>query len=204
MAGCSTVTPEAPPGDEQIREALRVLLGNAHRSDAQTVILEELGLLRGEVRVDLAVVNGVLHGYEIKSSRDTLRRLRSQVAIYGRVLDRATLVVGARHLRQAVSMLPEWWGVLVASPGSAGIELVTVRDEHDNPGRQARSLVELLWLEEATALLAERGDLRGARGKPRRVVWQRVCERYTLDEIAAVVRERLKARVARPESRASS
>ena len=32
------------------------------------------------------------------------------------------------------------------------------------------------------------------RGKPRRFVWDRVCERFELDEIAAAVRDCLKAR----------
>ena len=35
--------------------------------------VEELGVCRGRVRVDVAVVNGTLHGYEIKSDRDSLR-----------------------------------------------------------------------------------------------------------------------------------
>ena len=48
------------------------------------MILDELGICRGRVRIDLTVVNGLLHGYEIKSERDTLARLETQADLYGR------------------------------------------------------------------------------------------------------------------------
>jgi hypothetical protein len=49
-------------------------------------MLDEFGLEHGEVRVDVAVINGELHGYEIKSERDTLERLPRQVKAYSAVL----------------------------------------------------------------------------------------------------------------------
>ncbi|HET7057847.1 MAG TPA: sce7726 family protein, partial [Nitrospiraceae bacterium] len=70
-------------GDSDIRRVLRSKLLLKHADELDTVIIEELGLCRGQVRVDLSVVNGLLHGYEIKSDRDSLRRLRSQAELYG-------------------------------------------------------------------------------------------------------------------------
>ncbi len=61
-------------GDSDIRAVLRSRLFLKHPDEADTVVIEELGLCRGQVRVDVAVVNGLLHGYEIKSDRDSLRR----------------------------------------------------------------------------------------------------------------------------------
>jgi hypothetical protein len=123
-------------------------------------------------------VNGILHGYEIKSDRDTLRRLPAQAAMYSRVLDCATLVVGEKHLEEAKLMVPKWWDITV------------------NPSRESRSLVELLWLSEVMAILEERGLTTGVRGKARAAVWDRVCEHPTLDEVAESVRLALKARKA--------
>src|SRR6266478_524890 len=80
--------------DDSIRSALRSRLQNQHAGQSDTAFLEELGLCGGRVRVDIAVVNGLLCGYEIKSDRDTLRRLSTQIDVYGKVLDRAILVVG--------------------------------------------------------------------------------------------------------------
>lgn len=49
---------------------------------AERLVVEELGLFHGASRVDLAVVGRSLHGYEIKSDRDSLDRLEQQAADY--------------------------------------------------------------------------------------------------------------------------
>jgi len=180
--------------DAQIRCALHSRLGEQHAHEADTRIIDELGLCRGQVRVDVVVVNGLLHGYEIKSDRDSLSRLGAQAEVYGQVLDRATVVVGDRHLSRATELVPAWWGVLRARSTSAGIRLESVRRGRRNPHRDPRALVELLWLDDAIALLAQHDAARGVRGKPRRTVWDRVCEHFALDEIAAAVRDQLKTR----------
>jgi hypothetical protein len=181
-------------GDPTIRAGLRLRLFSRHAREGDTVLLEELGLRRGQVRIDLAVVNGSLHGYEIKSDRDNLRRLATQVDVYGKVLDRATLVVGDRFLDEALDVVPSWWGVLHVGSASRALQFRTVRRSRKNPQRDPRALVELLWFDQAIALLEERNAARGVRGKPRRVVWDRVCDCFGVDEIAAAVRSRLKTR----------
>jgi len=188
----------SPLADADIRPALRSLLLAAHGNDPDTMLLEELGICRGQVRVDLAVVNGSVHGYEIKSDRDSLRRLAGQVEVYSRVLDSATLVVGDRHLAEALKFLPKWWGVLRFDATSGKPRFRTVRRAARNPCRDPRSLVELLWLDDALALLEGAEAARGVRGKPRCVVWDRVCEKLSIDEIALAVRSRLKARATQP------
>lgn len=181
-------------GDKAIRPALRSKLMRDQHDRPDTVLIEELGLCRGQVRMDIAVVNGSLHGYEIKSNRDTLRRLRVQVDLYGKVLDEATLVVGDRLLAAALDVLPPWWGVLLVQQTPHGCVFTTVREAGRNPTRDPRALVELLWFERALALLERCNAARGVRGKPRRVVWDRICEVVGTDEIAAAVRAGLKAR----------
>lgn len=182
-------------GDPAIRTALRAKLVGDHAGDADTALIEELGLCRGQVRIDIAVVNGLLHGYEIKSDRDSLRRLGTQADVYGKVLDQATLVVGDRFLDDALDVVPAWWGVLHAHSTSRAIQFRTVRRPERNPQRDARALVELLWFDQAVTLLEERNAARGVRGKARRVVWDRVCDHFGVDEIAGAVRARLKARI---------
>jgi hypothetical protein len=190
--------PDVAFGDAQIRPALRARLLAEYGDGPKTVVIDELGVCRGQVRIDLAVVNGLLHGYEIKSDRDTFRRLAGQIEVYSRVLDRATLVVGGRHLAEALRTVPGWWGILMVVFHPKGLRFKTVRRGHRNPHRDPRSLVELLWLDDAIALLAQRDAARGVRGKPRRMVWDRVCEHFEVDEIGAAVRVHLKARAALP------
>ncbi len=188
------IDPAVVPCDAEIRSALRSSLLAKHAADTDTVIIDELGLCRGKVRVDVAVVNGMLHGYEIKSDRDSLRRLSSQVDFYGKVLDQATLVVGERHLAKALEIVPAWWGILRVQVCATSLRFRELRRGCKNPRRDSRSLVELLWLDNAVALLEKRGAARGIRSKPRRVVWDRVCEYFAEDEIAETVRDHLMAR----------
>jgi hypothetical protein len=185
-----------PPGDADIRDVLLERLRERHSDELGVAFLEEIGLCRGQVFVDVAVVNGSIHGYEIKSDRDSLRRLAGQVAMYGRVLDRASLVVGSKHIDQAVKAVPPWWEIQVVEARSSGLRLKRLRAGWKNPARDARALVELLWLDAALALLAERGGIRGYRGRSRREIWDRLCGLYTVDEIAEAVRKELKARAA--------
>jgi hypothetical protein len=182
-----------PLSDAEIRPALRSkILGDY--GDTDSVLIEELGLCRGQARVDMALVNGQLHGFEIKSDRDSLKRLGDQAEIYSKVFDRMTIVAGERHLNGVFECLPPWWGVLQVAQGASGVRFKSHRKGRRNPSRDSRTLVELLWLDDAITFLEQRNSARGARGKPRRVVWDKVCDCYTLDEIAENVRERLKAR----------
>ena len=185
--------------DAEIRRALRSWLRVKHAAEADTVIIEELGVCRGQARIDMAVVNGRFHGYEIKSDRDSLRRLEAQVEMYGKVLDRATIVVGDRHLTKTLNAVPPWWGVLRFEAAPKGPQFETMRPGLNNPRVDPRSLVELLWHDDAIALLTRRTVARGVRGKPRRIVWDRVCEHFEMHEIASSVRAQLKARAVRQD-----
>jgi hypothetical protein len=191
---CSDSERYLPPSDADIRSVLLERLKAHHSKETNVAFLEELGLCRGQVRVDVAVVNGSIHGYEIKSDRDSLRRLTRQAEVYGMVLDRATLVVGSKHVLEAMAAVPEWWEVQVVAAFGAGLRIKRLRRGRRNPTRDARALVELLWLEDAQAFLAARGCLRGYGRRPRRELWDRICTLYPIDEIASAVREQLKAR----------
>lgn len=92
--------------DADLRQALHRRLARQHRDDPDgTRILDEFGIC-GQVRVDVAVVNGALTGYELKSARDTLKRLPRQADYYSRVLDYAHIVVADTHAAHALQMAP--------------------------------------------------------------------------------------------------
>ena len=178
-----------------IRSALRSKLLRDHSIEEDTVLVEELGLCRGRVRIDMAVVDSQLHGYEIKSDCDNLARLKAQAEVYDKILDRVTLVVGDRYLELGSAIVPAWWGVLHVQPFAGEMCFKIVRPAKKNPERDPCSLVELLWLDNAIKLLETREAVRGVRGKPRRMVWDRVCNHFSIDEIADAVRAQLKARL---------
>lgn len=182
--------------DPEIRGALARELRRQRKLRGHAIAVQELGLCRSDALVDVAVVGRWFHGFEIKSDYDTLRRLAGQVHTYGLVLDLATLVVGRAHVKEARAAIPSWWGLMVVECDDGEVVLREARTAKENPCRNARALAELIWLPEAQELLAQRGALRGFRDKPRHAVWDRLCEVYTLDEIASNVRSRLKARAA--------
>jgi hypothetical protein len=178
--------------DGDVRLALRRDLRVRH-PEPETLLIDELDL-GGLARIDLAAVNGEFWGYEIKSDRDTLRRLPLQVEVYSRVLDRAALVVTARHQAHVVDLLPDWWAIYAAREGPGGVELVLDRPGGRNLDVDPFQLVQLLWRGEVLDELALRGLDRGVRSKPRRVVWERLAESLELVDLQMVVRSRLKTR----------
>lgn len=180
--------------DVGVRSVLRTYLDQQDFPCPDTILIEELGLCQGRARIDLATVCGVLHGYEIKSNRDRLSRLASQVETYSRVFDRVTLVVGTKHVKAGLQLVPRWWGVLLVRGGIEGALLDPLRPADENPDQDPRALVELLWRDEALELLADHNAAAGVRSKPRPAVWDRVCEVLDLAQIRSAVRYRLRIR----------
>src|SRR2546422_3186885 len=169
--------------DALMRAATKQVLLLQHKGDAETVIVEELGIQHGLSRIDLAVVNGELHGFELKSDRDTLARLPEQTETYGRVLDRVTLVIGERHLRRAVEMVPEWWGIRVARVEAPELHFSDLKVAINNPSLDARCVAMLLWRDEALDLLEELGRARGMYSKCKAEIYSTLIEAVSLDDL---------------------
>jgi hypothetical protein len=181
--------------DNAIRKVLKARLMAAFSTGPHTLVLEELGLRHGATRVDLVVVNGYLHGFEVKSDRDSLKRLPRQVEIYSEVLDYVTLVVGQRHAEKAELTIPGWWGLQTANAGQDGkVVLQEVRGAAENPNPNKLAIAKLLWRDEAIGLLEEVGAADGVRSKPRRVVYARLAEVIPIDALRSRVRHQLKSR----------
>jgi hypothetical protein len=177
-----------------IRKVLAADLHARYADDSHTLIRHELGLCAGERRVDLAVINGEMVGYEIKSDVDRLDRLAAQAEAYGRVFDRMSIVTTDRYLAEAVAMLPSWWGVLCIRQGQEGVSSEQVRVGKPNKGQDPFALAQLLWREEALEELKSRGLARGLSKKRRWIIWQNLAQAIPVAELRNVVRERLKAR----------
>ena len=181
--------------DPEVRHALKRRVLSRYVRDPQSLVLDELGLRHGAARIDLVVVNGMIHGFEIKAERDTLYRLPSQASIYSSVLDRVTLVASCRHVEPALDLVPDWWGVIriIAGP-RGGIRFRSERRARDNPQPDALAIAKLLWREEAIAILEDLEAAVGLRRKPRRVIYRRLAETMDIRSLRCRVRERLRRR----------
>ena len=178
--------------DLTIRSALKKDLENRHALDKEVRIIEELGVRHGTARIDIAVVNGIMHGYEIKSDRDTLERLPEQMTEFNAVFDRITLVVGKQHLYRAIYIVPDWWGITIAKINIEGrVVFQTIRDPEDNKKQDKVSIARLLWREEALRILEEHNQADGVRSKPREFVYKRLADILETDILKERVRKML-------------
>lgn len=180
--------------DSDVRLSLHGWLHEKHQNEMNsTRILDEMDIA-GQVRVDTVVLNGAFAGFEIKSASDTLRRLPRQVEICSQVLDYATLVVAKNHYAKAKPLLPRWWGVIEATSTPDGVKLRPIRNSKRNSTVDPLTLCTLLWRNETLIELERLDAARGVRSKPNRILWERLSQSVSPDELRNIVRERLKLR----------
>lgn len=181
--------------DLDVRKAVHAELCRLHDGDGDTHVVDEMGIWAGTVRVDIAVINGEFHGFELKSARDTLLRLSAQAEIYSQVFDRVTLVVARNHLDKAERMIPEWWGITTVIPTEAGpLRLIEVREACLNPSVNPDTLSRLLWKAELLSILDQYGLAKGFKSKPIDLLAKRLAEGIPLDILRESVRIALKRR----------
>lgn len=183
------MTPEAA-----VRGALRQRL-IAERKQVPN-LFDEFWVPRSHERADVALVSREMNGYEIKTERDTLRRLPRQAAAYGRVFDRCTAVVASRHSSAVIDMLPEWWGVVEVSVNGS-VNFTVARTARANPEVDPETLVRLLWREEAFIALVRLGAEPSPRST-RSALWTELLRLADLSRLRAAVRRALRHRASKP------
>lgn len=180
--------------DRDVRNAARQMLMAEYAHDSNTRIIEEMGIWSGSVRIDIAVINGQLCGYELKSDSDNLSRLPVQADLYSQVFDKLILVVGAKHAEKAQSHIPEWWGIMVATQELERIDLCFLRAAGKNPSPNPYLVAQLLWRDEAIYILDSLGLAKGWRSKPVKALHERLANELPFDDLTLYVRESLKKR----------
>lgn len=180
--------------DADVRSALLQQLQIVHRGEADTRIVQEMGVWAGTVRIDVAVINGELSGFELKSDRDTLERLPAQAALYSRVFDRVTLVTGARHAEKAEALIPNWWGIQAAVEVDGAVVLSGIRPALKNPSPDPFLVAELLWKAEAIEVLEGFDLARGWRSKAVNLIHRRLADELPFSVLSEHVRYMLKRR----------
>lgn len=175
--------------DAEIRSALHAKRLRRVKSQSNTLVIDELGLAHSRSRIDVAVINGCIHGYEIKSAKDNLDRLGAQIDIYRQTLQKLTLVAAPKHVAAIMSHAPEWCGVITAEQGPrGGISFHAVRNAEANPEIDPVMMAHLLWRDEVIELLALAGYAPKELRRPRRQLYEMLCEAMTLREITASIR----------------
>jgi hypothetical protein len=178
--------------DVDIRKALLANLEVKYSDSSHDLIVEEFGCKTA--RADVAVINGFLHAYEIKSDSDSLDRLPSQIDAYQGVFEYVTLICGRRLLGRARTAIPKWWGLQRAEFRDGGVLIHELRTAKPNPNQNPFAVARMLWKTEALAVLRRFGH----RGVTSRCtadeVWNTVAAHVPITELTNEVRQAIKAR----------
>lgn len=179
--------------DVDIRNPLLVKL-ECQNAGHDYRIIPEMAVCDGLSRVDIAVANGSLYGYEIKSDADTLERLPLQAEYYNKTFDKVFIVVGEKYRNAIENYVPDWWGIYIASYNKRNnVEIKEIRRAKKNHEVCAEALLELLWREEVEGLLKSQG-FKSLSGKNRRVLRKMAINNISLPIIRDYTRESVKQR----------
>ena len=175
--------------DSGIRRALHAKHLRRVKAHPDTLVIDELGLAHAKCRIDVAVINECIHGYEIKSAKDTLDRLSTQIDIYRQTLQKLTIVAAPKHVAGIMTRAPEWCGLITAAQGPrGGISFHMVRNTVANPDVDPVMMAHLLWRNEVIDLLSQIGYAPRELRRSRKHLYEMLCEAMTLREITASIR----------------
>lgn len=117
------------------------------------VLINEMVIANWSRRVDLAVANGNLHAYEIKSDVDTLKRLDGQLEAYLARFDKTTVVCAQRFTADVLKRTPTFVEVLEVNPSSCGVRFRVARRGAIHPIRDKNILIAFLLKTELATLV---------------------------------------------------
>jgi hypothetical protein len=188
----STVPKLRAPREPEIRAGLKAWI--AETLGPRAAVIDELAIKHGKYRVDVCAITDRLHGYEIKSDQDTLKRLPAQSKHFSLVFHRMTLVIGPGLLGPAIAEVPHWWGImLVTRDRDGGATFTVLREAQENPKPNYRWVVRLLWRGELTTCLNDQG----VRGYSKLKYWQvanLMLDSFTPQELTERVTQGLRER----------
>ena len=178
-----------PLNDQAVRKALLAKPLRAHVRDASTLVIHELGLAHARRRIDLVVINGIVHGFEIKSAVDSLSRLGDQLETYRQTLQKLTLVVADRHVGNVLARVPSWCGVLRAYRGPRGaIWFELLQKAKRNPELDLFVLAHLLWRDEAQSILVAQGASKAELQAPRAMLYEALIDTISERQLTAYIK----------------
>jgi len=180
--------------DFDIRLHLKDSILKKYYSDTNSKVVEELNLPIAKARIDLAVINGHLHGFEIKSASDTLQRLPSQLIAYSKVFDYLSVITEDKYHHKLMSILPNWVGVYVCSEKNGQFIIRKEKAGTLNKEKDGFYIAKLLWREELIDVL-NTFNIPFKKKDRNWILAEIVAANIKLPVLSDVVREKLKKRI---------
>ncbi|WLG45222.1 sce7726 family protein [Pseudomonas sp. FP1740] len=105
----------------------------------------------GSSKADAAIFNGTSTAYEIKSERDNLGRLNTQLDSYKKFFSKVYVITGENHLSEVIDTTPQDIGVLVLNKRFG---ITTIREVSDSPSRvSTEAIFDSIQLQESLDIL---------------------------------------------------
>lgn len=162
-----------------------------------TLVIDELGVAHGKNRADIAVLNGTIHGFEIKSSKDTLSRLPEQINEYSRCFEKVSIIAAPNHIEKLQLMLPPWCGLILATKGAKGaITFKTIRRAQKNPNIEIYAMAHFLWRKEIIEILTQFGESEKNLKLSREKLYRLLPENTTTKQLTELIKAKFMSRTA--------
>ncbi|GAA4329567.1 hypothetical protein GCM10023149_34310 [Mucilaginibacter gynuensis] len=180
--------------DIDIRQKLKDSKLIHFANDGSSKIVDEFSFPSTKSRIDVAVINCSLHGYEIKSASDTLRRLPNQLLGYSKILDYLHVVTEPKYVTQLEKIIPEWVGLIVCQETNGEIIFSDIKLAKANLNKEAFHIAKLLWREELLGVLKE-NNIKHIKKHRNWLLCETLANNLELELISEIVRNKLKSRV---------
>ncbi len=179
--------------DFQIRKILRKTELSQFLNDGVSKVVEEMKIPVAQARIDMAVINGAFHGYEIKSASDTLQRLPNQLIAYSYIFDYLTIITEKKYHQKIIDAVPSWVGVAVCSNKVKEKKFVMIQEAKPNINKNKFYIAKLLWHDELVEVLTEQ-EIAFKKKSRNWILCEILSDNLQLDKLSEIVREKLKKR----------
>jgi hypothetical protein len=180
--------------DRQIRMLLQRTELASYINDSHSKVVSELKLPVAKARIDIAIFNCHLHGYEIKGASDTLERLPGQLAAYSKVFDYLTIVTEVKYHERILALVPDWVGVTLCSDQKGSESIEVIQPPAFNISKDGFFLAQLLWHSELIEVLKDQ-SIPHKKNTRCWTLCQILANNVEVSKLAGLVREKIKQRI---------
>lgn len=164
--------------DKDMREAL---FSYFEENESKIRFIEEHNM--GKSRADIMMIcENEIVGFELKSDKDSLVRLKRQIPDYDRFFDRNYIVVGEHFVDKIASHVPEHWGIIKVFEDNGEIKAIEVRKALKNEKHVIKNQMLFLWREELVRII-RRHKLGGVSAKNKKKLCDMIYNGLDIDAV---------------------
>ena len=166
--------------DAQIRSSLIEKIKN--QAIKPKAVIEELRIHNGNAIADVVALYKDAHCYEIKGDNDKIVRILEQGYYYNLAFRKITLVTTNRHLKKAIEISPEFWGIITVEKKDEQILMKHIRKAKNNSIFNKSLALLTLWKSEMLNLI-QPNNIK-AQNKSRKLLAQHIARKKGKEELS--------------------